>query len=348
MKSFEFDITIVGGGCLGASILFELTRLGFGNIGLLDKGRKTVSATASSGGMLRVFHESPEHLDLALSNHFRLKAFEAAGVFTEKMMANGSLYFFHKNRLEAYLDNINKMKVAGYPAEVVEAKEGSNRFPEYNWKTDELAIFEPLGTQLSPGQFTEDLLLGSQARGANVVDNFEVLRIGSYLDRYRICGEESSVTTKILILAGGARLIPQLAALGLNLPFESVHITTHYAEKIQSDLVLPNYFDRETLSFGRFGGLGSLDSVAPVILSDPEDQRMQKCFWREPILKKSNVDCYAPNRQGFAGRVPGLAGLIVASGWGGTGFKFALEVGKRVARVVEHELPDRRVSYAEY
>ena len=68
MQSFDFDIAIIGGGCIGSSILYELCHRGFSNIVLIDHGRKTTSATANSGGMLRIFHENTEHIKAALSN----------------------------------------------------------------------------------------------------------------------------------------------------------------------------------------------------------------------------------------------------------------------------------------
>jgi len=334
MNFFEFDITIVGGGCVGASILHELTRRGYGNVGLIDHGRATVSATSNSGGMLRVFHEHSEHVRLALGSHTRLKALQQSGVLTENPPANGSLYFFNKARYERYKENLELMNGAEYPFEVYTTVCGRKYFPQFRWGDDEWAIYEPLGSALSPRVFSENLIAAGTRAGATVIDGFEVQRLSRYRDHYRISAADATVTTNTLILAGGARLLPRLRDLGLSLPLEAKTLSTFSAEKTRKD-VLPNYLDRETLDFaclGRGTDLTFANAAGPRTLDR---------YWLEPYKKTTAEDCYAPNRIGYSGQVAGLPQLSLATGWGGTGFKFALEVGQRVAGSIERHSPGR-------
>jgi glycine/D-amino acid oxidase-like deaminating enzyme len=329
MKCFEFDITIVGGGCIGSSILYELTRRGFANVALIDHGRKTVSATASSGGMLRVFHESAEHVELALANHSLLQTHHRAGILSEKPEADGSLYFFNKHRYQDYQPNLKRMDKAAYPFEVLTSSCGRKRFPQFKWNKDEWAIYEPQGSHLSPQLFVEDLISSSVRGGAVLIDDFQVQRLSRYRSQHRISGNDATVTTKTLILAGGARLLPRLRDLGLNLALEARTLTSFVVQKTQNDLILPNYFDRESLEFGRLG------HGSHVVLSDPACPRIVDRLWRGTIEKRLAEDCYAPNRLGFSGQVSGLPRLNLATGWGGTGFKFALAIGNRIAASLE-------------
>ena len=69
-------------------------------------------------------------------------------------------------------------------------------------------------------------------------------------------------------------------------------------------------------------------------------------LWQNDFIKLTAEDCYSPNRQGVLGQVPGHRRLLLATGWGGTAFKFALEVGYRVARIVERDITERRQIYA--
>jgi hypothetical protein len=62
------------------------------------------SATANSGGLLRVFHESSEHVRLALTNHSLLKAYHRAGVLSKAPLSEGNLYFFNQRRMGDYDD----------------------------------------------------------------------------------------------------------------------------------------------------------------------------------------------------------------------------------------------------
>ncbi|MEK6774878.1 MAG: FAD-binding oxidoreductase [Bdellovibrionota bacterium] len=338
MKSYEFDILIIGGGCIGSSVYHELGLQGFTNVALLDNGRKTLSATSKSGGMLRVFHERSQHIDLALNNLKRLEVYQKAG-WIEKAQPNASLYFFNKHRYSSYEENLRKMDGAGYPFEVFNTVYGRERFPQFHWGDDEWAIYEPQSSQLSPQTFVEDLLTASAPYKNTILDSFEVIRICSYRDQFRVYSNDSAVTTKLLILAGGARLVPKLKDLGVSLPLETRTLTSYLAEKNQEDFVLPNYFDRETLQFGGFG------PGRNVTLSNPLNQRLIEKKWSSTFTEMTAQDCYAPGRLGYIGEVPGHPRLILATGWGGTAFKFALDVGRQVAYAVERNLPDRRLIY---
>ena len=342
MNSYEFDVTILGGGCIGVSIFAELTRRGFGNVGLVDQGRKTNSATAHSGGILRVFHENAEHVELALRNRARLELYRKARVLSPETSANGSLYFFNKLRYADYHPNLKRMDIAQYPFEVLTSTCGQKLHPEFHWTDQEWAIYEPLGSQLSPITFVGELCESSVINGGSVVDNFKVHRISRYRNQFRLSGEVANVTTPLLILAGGAGMLPQIKALGLNLPLEAKTLTTYTGRKIDSSADLPNYFDRETLDYARLGG------GPEVILAQPDSQRILNPRWRGPFEKKCAEDCYAPDRRGYLGQVAGVPQLMIATGWGGTGFKFALEIGKRIADAVEQARPERRKAYVQF
>ena len=145
------------------------------------------------------------------------------------------------------------------------------------------------------------------------------------------------MTANLLILAGGARLLARLRDLGLDFRFESKWLASHVADKDDGKFVLPNYFDRETLEFGRLGKGGQ------VVLSDPGAPRLIEKKWGKTLELKGAFDCYAPGRLGVAGQVPGHPRMILATGWGGTAFKFALEIGNRAANSVEQAFPESRM-----
>lgn len=328
MPSFDFDIAIIGGGCIGSSILYELCHRGFRNVALIDYGRKTHSATAHSGGMIRVFHENPEHIALSLRNRHLMALYQHRRVLSDGLQVNGSLYFFNKNRYGDYRRHLVKMENAHYPFEVLTTADGHKHFPQYAWK-DVWAIHEPTGGRFSPHIYTNDLLAESMRCGATLFDDFKVHRICTYLDRYKISGDQALLTTKKLVLAGGARLLPRLQDLSLSLPFEIKKMTTYVAKKTDNDFVIPNYFNRESLAFGCFS------DKRDVILSHRHCTQVLQKQWGDRMEKRSADDIYAPGRLGLLGSVAGFPGLFIASGWGGTAFKFALEVGHRVVNAIE-------------
>ncbi len=345
MNETEFDIAIVGGGCLGSSIAFELSRLGFRNLVLLDHGRHTVSATTHSGGMIRTFHENSNHVEMSISTVEILKRYQDKGILTEQTQPNGSLYFFDQKRFKNYESNLKLMATRQIPFEVLTAQQGESRFPEINWLTSQSAIYEPLAFHLSPSRFSNELLKASVKVGLRLIDNFEVERICFFKNRYRIFsnGQTSGtlITAKTLILAGGARLLPQLKELGICHSLTTKILKHFQTTKLSGDWNLPSYFDRETLEYGRLGNGPSL------LLSDLNTQRFPGVAWKKTNFTEiCAADCYAPGRMGFAGYLLGHPRLLLATGWGGTAFKFSLDIGQQIGRILKNEQNERGLAYA--
>jgi glycine/D-amino acid oxidase-like deaminating enzyme len=287
--------------------------------------------------MLRVFHENPEHIDLALGHHKHLGRLEKEGTLPRKSKPNGSLYFFNRSRLTQYESGLKKMNAAKYPFEILNPIEGRKRFPEYRWNSEELAIYEVLGDQIDPKLFLEKLYNTSLSfPGIAVLNGLEVQRICPYQSRYRVSAHGLTLTSKSLILSGGASFLPRLRDFGLKLPLESRSIEIFIANKAEKNFRISNYFDRETIEFG---GFGHPDNV---ILSHIRQSRVVKELWKQEFGKRVAYDCYAPNRKGFLGQISGHSGLFIATGWGGTAFKFSLEVGHRMGRIIENTLLKKR------
>lgn len=335
----EFNGIIIGGGCVGASILAEAsTRVS--HLALVDHGRMALSATAHSGGLMRVFHESIQHIELALGHQALLKDYVDLDLLpSPKHAAAGGLYVFHRDRLANYHPGLRKMMEAQVPFEVLTHSQLVKRFSQFVWKEDDTAIFEPLAARMDPLSFTHYLLKESESRGAKVFENFEVTRVCPYLDRYRVSGPQGTITARTVVLAGGARLLPLLRGLGLALDIEARELTSYLAEAPLLEGA-PSIFDRETLHYGSF------EKGFPTLLSTPDFNRLaSKPF--ASFQKVVGMDAYAKGRQGFLGQVPGHRGLFIATGWGGTAFKFSLEIGRRIAIQLEKECFEGRPSYGQ-
>lgn len=320
----EFDTLILGGGCVGAAIFHELALFGQPRVGLVDQGRKSRSATARSGGMLRIFHEGLPHLQLAAENHRILREYEAAG-WVPRAGTNGSLYFFHRRRLRGWQENLAALERARIPFAVLTPAEG--RFPEFRWEREEMALFEPEGGSADPAAFTESLLRHGRNLGGETLEEARVERIRAAPGGYYLATSDGCLRTRQLVLAGGAAMLPRLEDLGLRLPLTARELNVH--ESTKEGPGLPNYFDRESLEYGRLG------AGRAALLSSLHPQRIELDF--APARTLAAQDCYAPGRLGLAGLVPGHPGLFLAAGWGGTAFKFSLAIGRQISGLVARE-----------
>ena len=336
----SFDVIVIGGGCIGSSILYSLMLQGQKNIALVDSNRNSSSATANSGWMMRIFHEDPRHTQLAIQSTELLKRYRTAGLLKTDVCCNGSLYFFDRRRYEQFEPSMTLMDEAGCSFEIVTPQSGRRDFPEFRWSDNDLAIYESTGKQMSPTLLSQELLLTCQRQGASVFDNHAVTNITRSDRGYEVHSERASLRSAQVILAGGAGMLPLLSQLNISTSLTAKRLTSYLADNRREYLHLPNYFDRETLEYARFGNgknvLFSQRSLERLLL--PQDQTS--------FVEQTADDSYAPDRQGFILSPPQYPGMTIVSGWGGTAFKFALEIGRSSAATIQLTSSERTVLHA--
>lgn len=321
----HFETLILGGGCIGSSILFALNRLGIKNTALVDSGLKTTSATSQSAGMLRSFHENPVHTELAIRSRQLLDTYRREESLHIKLVCSGSLYFFHKDRLEGFEKSLKIMQDNGCAYEIITPSLGQKEFSEFHWGDDDLAIYESNGTYLNPLMLVGELQSYSEAQGASIFSDTKIHHIELTDGRYHLVADGRTFSAKQLILAGGAAMLPLLRDIDIDLPLEDSQLSLFTSPSVSTKMSLPNYFDRETLEHGRLtpGCLPLISTQAPERL---------KCLGTDPnSIEIRASDSYAPGRLGLIVNPPGHPHMTVATGWGGTALKFSLEIGHRCA-----------------
>ncbi len=338
MNPQDFDVVVIGGGCIGASILFTLHRRGMKNLALVDSGRKNLSATAHSGGLLRIFHESSAHVDLALGHLNRMETLRKTENLLAPLQRNGSLYFFSKKRLGNYCPLFEKMQRNYYPFEVITTDEGRKRFPDFRWSDDDLAVYEPLAGSMNPVEFSQNLLDHCLDDKIPIFEDVEINSVVPIKGGFLLNAAAVKIRAARVVFAGGAQMLPLLKIYGLPVELTAQELTTYSAKKTSS-FNAPNYFDRESLEFA------SLGQETLVTLSHPRPTRLTLKNWNSDYTVKRAFDCYTPQRKGFVGRVPGHEGIFIATGWGGTAFKFSLEIANQVARSIETHSYERLVAH---
>lgn len=335
----SFDYVILGGGCIGSSIAFQLAAEGISNVALLDNhSSRKHSATLLSGGMIRAFHENLCHTKLAHNSNLRFRKWIDDKIIKGPANVSGSLYFFDPVRRKEYEKSLNYLLQNNYPLEVLTSEQGQERFPEFNWK-QRWAIFEPQGMQISPVEYVDEMLKGARAQGVSIFPEHEVLKICQFHGGYRLIGKELNILAKTLILAGGASMMGLIQDLKLGLSLEAKMLKYFKVQSAGRKKILPNYFDRETLEFG--GGFLSEN----IILSELKPTRIQEKFDVSNYEICEALDSYSPQRQGYIGFVSGFSNLLIATGWGGTAFKFAPEVAAQIALLLKQTNEGRRISY---
>lgn len=355
-------IAIIGAGICGAAILEAVTRAGIGRPTLFEKDRAAAGATGLSGGLVRIYHTDPVLADLAAQSVPALRRLDRTVPSSIGYVQAGSLYMEPGHRVAALRAEVERLKGLGdWPLRVLTPDEGRARFPEFDWVGVGAAVYEEHAGYASPGRTTEVLLNLATARGAVLAER-TVVR-GIHTRRGRVAGVRLAtapaadsttadmvgadiVGADIVVVAAGAWSRDLLTGPAAALRTKRIQYNFLHVPGAPRH---PAFIDDTTGVYGRPHQPGTslvgmaLDEwdVAPQpAVADPSTSAAihAAALTRVPWLRDADVvggvsgfDAYTSCGHARLGFDDQVAGLFLATGFSGGGFKMALGVGQRVA-----------------
>jgi glycine/D-amino acid oxidase-like deaminating enzyme len=352
------EVVIVGGGSTGASIAYHLARRGVTGVLLLEKGSLAGGATGRSSAIVRQHYAYPVTARMA---KLALEAFER---FDEVIggesgfTRTGYLALVAGDDREALAGNVAMQRSVGVRTQVVGPAEIRELVPQMF--TDDLAAAayeadagyaDPAGTTAALGRRARDL-------GARVVEGVAVRRIA--VEGGAVTGVETDqgpVAARTVVTAAGGWTPRLLAPLGVEVPILNTLHQIGVFERpagfagphpVCGDFVNQVYFRSEQ------GGLTLVGSTKhthdEVVDPDGYPERAAP-EWLQQFAERSIARFpameAARSRGGWAGfydtspdfqfildRAPGIAGLFLACGFSGHGFKHSPILGDLIADLV--------------
>ncbi|MDP8940632.1 MAG: FAD-binding oxidoreductase [Actinomycetota bacterium] len=356
------DAIVVGAGVVGASIAFHLAERGVETL-VLDRNGPAGGSTARSGALIRCHYPTSLEADLAwesLTGYFEPWGERVGGGcgFTR----TGFTYLAGEDRVEALRHNVNLQRKVNVQTELVGPDELGELDPSLDLDGVALAAYEPRGGYADPAATTVGFLGAARKLGAR----FKRRRVtGLRVRGERISGvetEDGPLESGIVVLAAGAWSAPLAESAGLELPIRPVRVQVALFERPDA---LPTHLtiidpisgfyarpaaERTTLIGLRdnYQWLQDTEGWNPKPVSDFVEEASYLLGERIPALRD------APYRTGRAGVLDmtsdgrpvlgpeGPAGLYLAVGWSGTGFKKAPAVGNELAAWISEGKPGRR------
>lgn len=354
------EAVVVGGGIVGASIAFHLTRLGLRDVLLLERGRLAGQATGQSGALVRTHYTNAPEARMALA---ALPWFEQ---WPE--LVGGSCGFVPTGFLQivgpidsAALERNTAMlhDQVGIDTRLVNAYEAAQLQPGLAVGDGERIAYEPRSGYANPVAATLTLVEAAQRRGAEICEGIAVT--GLRVNNGRITGVDTasgSVEAPIVVLANGGWAIPLVAPLGLELPIRPVlsqiailhrapelpegiagHLTIidrargYYARPHEVDLTLVGLsgFSHNLTTFD--DGLHSYDLEVPGRARSGIAGRIAGFAKVRFAYGRSGPLDVTPDRGAIIGRGP-IEGLFLAVGMSGSGFKKAPAIGACIAELI--------------
>ncbi len=362
-------VVIIGGGIIGTSVAYHLTKLGWSDVVLLEQGSVSGGTTWHAAGLIGQLRSSSN-----LTRLIRYSADLYARLEAETGQATGwkrcgSVSVARTAERMVQLErNAALARSYGIEAEVISAKRAGERYPLM--RTDDLvgAVWIPGDGKANPADITQALARGARAGGAAIHEGVKVT--GVRLERGAVAGVETSqgpIVTETVVNCAGmwARELGRMS--GVTVPLhacEHMYIVTNPIDGVSSDLPVMRdadghiYFKEEVagLLMGGFDpwakpwGMGGIpEGFSFGTLPEDWDKfeiLMQNAIQRVPALASAQVrllmngpESFTPDNYFILGEAAEVRRYYVGAGFCSGGIAAAGGAGRALAEWIVEDRP---------
>ena len=253
-------VVIIGGGITGCSIAYHLTKMGWRDVVVIDKGELTSGATFHAAGLVGQLRSSVNITKmLKYSVELYSKLEEETGQHTGWSPVGGIRIASSKDRMEELRRSAAMAKTFGLPMELISPKEACDLFPVMTKKGMVGAAFLPTDGQIDPSGLTYALAQGARNRGGTIYTDTRVIGIRlkhGAIDE--VLTEKGRIKAEIVVNAAGiwAPEIGKMVGVPIPLiPMEHQYLITRPIEGVKRGM--PTMRDPDLLVYFReeVGGL---------------------------------------------------------------------------------------------
>ncbi|APG49059.1 GcvT family protein [Phaeobacter porticola] len=260
----EAQAVVIGGGVIGCSILYHLTKLGWSDVVLLERDELTSGSTWHAAANIHGLHDSTnisriQHYTMTLYKELEEETGQSCGVFQP-----GSLYLAQTEEREHQLKlQAAKAKLYGMNFYEISIEEAQRLNPLVNYDGIRCVMYEPDGGNVDPSGVTNAYAVGARQRGAEIhrftpVTATEQEDDGSWV----VKTPKGHIRTKWVINAAGLWGREVAALAGIELPLQPTEhqyfVTETMADVADHGTRLPSVSDRDGEYYLRQEGQGLL------------------------------------------------------------------------------------------
>jgi sarcosine oxidase, subunit beta len=347
------SVAIIGGGIIGASIAYNLSKDGVDGVVLLDKSRFGSGSTSASLGGFR--HQFSNELSIKLSKE-SIKIIEGFKSLTSyDPLVNKDGYLFIASREESFEQlkkNRDLARNDGIDVVLLEVEELQRKFAYYQFDGilgGTLCMEDGHASTLA---VLQGFLSRSRELGVDLFENKEVTGIKrSERGAITLFTNEEEITTDKVVIAAGAYsgLVGNLAKVNIPIkPYPRKILVTHSFNKGIPNTI-PLIIDVDsTLGIGREGnGILMADngpSESTFDLSFPADydeRVLSMALKRVPSLREASISYsdkglyeMTPDANPIVSEIEEFPGLFCCAGFGGHGFMHAPIMGELMSEML--------------
>ena len=354
---------IVGGGIVGCSVAYHLTKLGRKNVVLLEQGELTGGTTWHAAGLVTQLRNSHTLIEIAKYGVDLYSQLESETGQSIGFDQTGSITVA---RTEGRMDELKKItslaRASGVEVEPISVHEAGEMWPLMQ-TTDLIgAIHIPKDGQTLPGETAEAMAKGAKDGGVSIFTGIKVTGIQQRKGAVTgVSTNRGDIECEVVVNCGGmwAREIGLMC--GVSVPLhaaEHMYLVTNpmgIPEGIRSlrDPDEQIYFRRDqqeegALLMGGFEseakpwGMEGIPNDFSFSLLEPDWEHF-KVFWesavyRVPAMKEAGInrfyvsaESFTPDNRYILGEAPELTNFFVAAGLNSTGIAAGAGTGRAIA-----------------
>ena len=374
----QAQVVVVGGGIIGASVAYHLTKRGITDVLLLEQGKLTGGTTWHAAGLVSQLKPTHSLTKLATYSNRLFQELEAETGQATGYRAPGSISVASDaERWEEMRRGISMASTVGVEIREIEMDELTDKVPLL--RTDDLvgALYIPNDGQTSPVDTTMSLIKGARQGGATVIEGVSVQRL--LKDGDRCTGIETEeghvIEAETVVMAAGMWTRHLAETIGVNVPLqacEHFYIVTEPLEGAERGMPIvrdPNnytYFKEETgkIMAGFFepkAKIWNLDGIPRDFCFGtlPEDWNhlgpiFEAACRRMPALADAGLqlffngpEAFTPDGTFYLGESPEVDRCFVAAGFNSVGIQTAGGVGWVLADWIVDGYPPMDLSAAD-
>ncbi len=341
MKSHA-RVVVIGGGVVGCSVLYHLTKYGWNDVLLIERSELTSGSTWHAAGGFHTLNSDP---NLAMLQEYTINLYqeleEISGQACGLHHVGGITIATDPDRMDFLKAEYAKHHYLGLDSELITPDEIAKLTPVTNTEGIIGGLYNPLDGHLDPSGTTHAYARAARIGGAEISLRNRVLELNPTSEGgWQVVTEEGTVAAEHVVNAGGlwAREVGRMA--GVYLPLLAMEhqylVTEDIPEVAALDKELPHVLDPAGETYFRQEGKGLVlgiyeqDCDPWSVDTTPWDfghellpnnleriaEPLEHAFFRYPCLAEAGIKTvingpftFAPDGNPLVGPVPGLPGF---------------------------------------
>jgi 4-methylaminobutanoate oxidase (formaldehyde-forming) len=363
-------VVVIGGGVIGTSVAFHLTKLGWTDVVLLEQGTLSCGTTWHAAGLvgqLRATEAGTRLVQYSTELYARLE--EETGLSAGYKACGGVIVARTEDRMTQLRRTAAAAAAYDLECELLTPTQAQAHYPLM--RVDDLvgAIWLPDDGKANPTDLTMALAKGARSAGATIVERVRVTDV--LAARGAVTGvrtDRGDIEAEVVVNCAGQWAKALAETVGVTVPLHSAehfYVVTDQIDGVSTDLPILRDPDGYTYFKEEVGGLvvGGFEPeakpwVSPdkipypfefALLEEDWDHfsiLMDNALLRVPALAETGIrkfyngpESFTPDNQFILGEAPSVRGFFVGAGFNSVGIASAGGAGRALAEWIVEGRP---------